>query len=181
MQGSHLWKSTSNSQISSTTSHISDLTPPPPSHQVCSPPTAMNEMRSSQSSKKSTSTSKHSNISSTSSTQTMRKSSDSTKSQRTPTPRTGECSHGDHSWTGNSTHRSNSLCSLRHHSHQTHHQWTRNESSSQTATGSTWVHGKPVKSSKRVCLKASDFFDNESRDVKDTYGDGMDNVYNNIN
>ena len=49
------------------------------------------------------------------------------------------------------------------------------------ATGSTRVHGKPVKSSKRVHLSASDFFDDESQDVEDIYGDGMDDVYNNIN
>ena len=40
--------------------------------------------------------------------------------------------------------------------------------------------GKPATSSKRVRL--SDYFDNdELRNVEDTYGDGMDDVYNNIN
>ena len=103
MEGSNSWISTNNSQISSTTSRISNLMLPPPSHQVHLLPTAMNKMRSSQSSKKNTSTSKHSNRSSTSLTQTMQKSSGSIKSQRTPTPRTGEHSDGDHSQTGNNT------------------------------------------------------------------------------
>ena len=178
MQGSHLWRSTSNSQISSTTSRISNSMLPPPSHQVRSPPTTTNEMQSSQSSKKSTSTSRRSNISSTSSTRTMRKSLDSMKSWRAPMLRTGEHSHGDHSQTGNSTHQSNNPRSTHHHSH--HHQM-RNDPSSQTATGSTWAHGKPVKSSKRVHLSASNFFNNESRDIEDTYGDSTDDVYNNIN
>ena len=40
---SSLWTSTNNSWISSTISCISDSTPPPPSHQVCSLPTTMNK------------------------------------------------------------------------------------------------------------------------------------------
>ena len=49
------------------------------------------------------------------------------------------------------------------------------------APGSTQVHGKPVRSSKRAHLAAADFFDDESQNVDDIYGDGTDDVYNNIN
>ena len=49
------------------------------------------------------------------------------------------------------------------------------------APGSTRAHGKPVRSSKCARLTTADFFNDESRDVEDTYGDGMDDVYNNIN
>ena len=166
MEGNNSQKSTTTSRISSITSHIYNSMPPPPSHQVHSPPTATSTMQSSQSSRKSTSASKCSN---NSSTQMMGKSSNSTRNQRLSTPRTGEHSHGKHSQTGSS------------HNHQTCHQQMRNESSSRTATGSTRAHGKPVKSSKRVCLSVSDFFSDESQDVEDIYGDGTDDVYNNIN
>ena len=57
----------------------------------------------------------------------------------------------------------------------------RNDYPSQTAPGSTRAHGKPVRSSKHAHLTATDLFNNESRDIEDTYGDGTDDVYNNIN
>ena len=41
--------------------------------------------------------------------------------------------------------------------------------------------GKPARSSKHARLAAADFFDDDSRDIEDTYGDGTDDVYNNIN
>ena len=169
MEGNNSWKSTATYLISSIISHTYDSTLPPPSHRVCFTPTATNAMRSSRSSKKSTSTSKPSSSLSTALTRTMGKSSSSTRNQRSSTHRTGEHSHGDHSWTGNSRN-----C-------QTRHQQMRNDSSSQTATGSTRAHGTPAKSSKRVCLSTSDFFFDESWDIEDTYGDGTDDVYNNIN
>ena len=48
------------------------------------------------------------------------------------------------------------------------------------ATGSTQAHGMPAKSSKRVRL-SNYFDDDELRNIEDTYGDGTDDVYNNIN
>ena len=42
--------------------------------------------------------------------------------------------------------------------------------------------GKPATSSKRVCLSAANYFDdNELQNVEDIYGEGSDDVYNNIN
>ena len=49
------------------------------------------------------------------------------------------------------------------------------------APGSTRAHGKPVRFSKHACLTAADFFDDNSQNVEDIYGDGTDDVYNNIN
>ena len=42
--------------------------------------------------------------------------------------------------------------------------------------------GKPATSSKRVRLSATDYFDDdELQNVEDIYGEGLDDVYNNIN
>ena len=42
--------------------------------------------------------------------------------------------------------------------------------------------GKPATSSKRVRLSAADYFDDdELQNVEDIYGEGSDDVYNNIN
>ena len=81
----------------------------------------------------------------------------------------GEHLHGDHSQTGSN------------HSRQTHHQQIRNDYPSQMAPGSTRAHGKPVRSSKRAHLTTANFFDDDSQNVEDIYGDDMDDVYNNIN
>ena len=169
MEGNNSWKSTATLQISSTTSRISDSMPPPHSHQVCFTLTKTRGRRSSHFSKKNASTSRPSSSLSTALTQTPAKSSISMRNQKSPTTRTGEHSHGDHSQTG-------SNCSR-----QTHHQQMRNNYPSQTAPGSTRAHGKPVRSSKCAHLATADFFDDDSRNVKDIYGDGMDDVYNNIN
>ena len=138
MQGSSLWKSTSDLWISSTTSRISDSMLPPRSHQAHSLPTSTNAAQSLHSSKKSVSASRHLNTSSTSSTRTIRKSSGSTKTQKSPTPRIGEHSHGDHSQNGNNCHWHHSYQpTTPHHSRQAHHQQMMNGSSSQMAPGST--------------------------------------------
>ena len=150
MEGNNSRKSTATLQISSTTSRISDSMPPHHSCQVHFTPTEMRERRSSRFSRKNVSASKPSSSLSTASTRMPVRSLNSTRNRKSPTTRTGEHSHGDHSWIG-----SNSSC-------QTHHQQTRNDYPSQTAPGSTQAHGKPVKSSKRVRLSANDFFDDKS-------------------
>ena len=156
MEGNNSRKSTITYPTSSTISRTYDLTLPPPSRQVHFMPTETRERRSSRFSKRNASASKPLSSLSTASTRTPAKSSISTRNQRSPTMRTGEHSHGDHSWTGNS-------CSRR-----TCHQ----KNDSQMSI--------PATSSKRVCL--SDYFDdNELRNVEDIYGDSMDDVYNNIN
>ena len=158
MEGNNSQKSTATYPTSSTISRTYDSTMPPPSHQVRFTPTAANVMRSSQSSKKNASASKPSSSLLTASTRTTGKSSSSTRNQRSFMRRTGEHSHGDHSWTGNS-------CNCR-----TCHQ--QNDSRM----------GKPASSNKRVRLSAADYFDDDKlRNVEDIYGEGSDDVYNNIN
>ena len=168
MEGKDSRKSTDISPISSTTSRISDLMPPPHSRQVRFMPTETRERRSSRFSKKNASASKPSSSSSTASIRIPAKSSISTRNRKSPTTRIGEHSHGDHSWIGNNSRR-------------THHQQTRNDSSSQTAPGSTRAHGKPARSNKRACLTAANFFDNDSRDVDQLVLEYGDDPYVNNN
>ena len=102
MEENNSRKSTATFPTSSTTSRTYNSMPPPHSRQVRFTPTETRERRSSHFSKKNASASKPSSSSLTALTRTPVKSSNSTRNQRSPTTRTGEHSHGDHSRTGNS-------------------------------------------------------------------------------
>ena len=179
-EGNNLQKSTASSPTSFTTSHMSDSMLPPHSGQVRFMPTETRERWSSRFSKKNASASRPSSSSSTALTWIQEKSSTSTRNHKSPTTRTGEHSHGEHSQTGNNSCQCHSYpLTMSNHSCWTCHQQMRNDSSSQTAPGSTQAHGKPARSSKRACLTTADFFEDDSQDVEDIYGDGMDDVLNN--